>query len=106
MPRDSVDLALQRLTRTPKPHREYLLELVRNLKTWRAVAFRTWRKYRDEMKKIQAKRVNVPKELNVGDFVYLACPYIGTKYHGIRRLAISSRGPFVVTDIRDNRLCR
>ena len=106
MPRDPVDLALQRLTRAPKPHREYLLELVGNLKTWRAAAFRTRRKYRDEMKKIQAKRVNVPKELNVGDFVYLACPYIGTKYHGIRRLAIGSRGPFVITDIRDNRLCR
>ena len=63
-------------------------------------------KYTDEMVKDYEKRVYVPPEISPGEFVYMHCPYLSTKYHGITRLNIQARGPFVVLEVIDNRLCR
>jgi len=105
-PNDPIDLSLERLTKAPRPHKEYLLHLAKNIKYWRAEALRARRKYQADMIKYQAKRVHIPHQLGPGDFVYLSCPFISSKYAGIRRLATNSKGPFLITDIKDGRLVR
>ena len=106
MPRDPTSLALIKEKVPPVPHREFLLEMAGRVKVWRETAARYRAKYRANMEKSYNSTSRVPKSLQPGELVYLMCPYLKTKYKGIRRLAIPYRGPFLVVEVIDNRLCR
>ena len=103
---DPTKLAFKEMTHKVTPHREYMVNLVKTLKTWKATAKKNRQKYREAMKKQYDKKCRTPQELSPGEFVYMNCPFLDVKYQGIKRLNIPCRGPFLVLEVMDNRLCR
>jgi hypothetical protein len=104
--REPVNLAFEQITRNAGPHREHLVQLARTMKVWRATALRSRQQYRDYMKKIYDRKVNVPQDLMPGELVYMACPFLNVKHKGIKRLNIPCRGPFVIIERVNDHLCR
>ena len=94
------------MTHQVTPHREYMVNLVKILKTWHATAKKNRQKYREAMKKQYDRKCRVPQELSPGEFVYMNCPFLDVKYQGIKQLNIPCKRPFLVLEVVENRLCR
>ena len=106
MPNDPISTALISEPIRPITQREYMAELVQRVKTWRNLVRRNRQKYREQMEAIYNRKEHVPNDLTVGEMVYVHCPYLQAATGGIRRLNIPYRGPFVIIQIIQGRLCR
>ena len=106
-PNDPMSLALiddeENILRT---HVEYCGNMILNVKMWRDVAQESRRIYNKQMKTDFENRVRIPEEVRKGELCYLYVPYLDVATKGIRRLNIPWRGPFAISDIKDNRLVK
>ena len=54
------------------------------------------------MEKQFRRQIRIPDEISVGEMCYLHVPYFSTLTKGIRRLNIPWRGPFAISQVKDN----
>ena len=85
---------------------EHLCGLIRNVKMWKKIVTRNREKYNERMLKQDESRVRVPDEVRCGEFCYIHVPFLNVQTKGLRRLTIPWRGPFLITEVIDNRLVR
>ena len=104
-PNDPLSMALLKddeessLLRT---HAEYCGHLMNQVSMWGKVAKRCRRKYNEDMEKQFRRQIRIPDEISVGEMCYLHVPYFSTLTKGIRRLNIPWRGPFAISQLKDN----
>ena len=104
-PNDPLSMALLKddeegsLLRT---HAEYCGHLMNQVSMWGKVAKRCRQKYNEDMEKQFRRQIRIPDEISVGEMCYLHVPYFSTLTKGIRRLNIPWRGPFAISQVKDN----
>ena len=109
-PNDPISLAL--LSEFPEENllqtqTEYCTNMLSKLKHIQNIVNTVRTTYNQDMEKVYNAKVKLPGREILGDFCYLYSPYFSTHTKGIRRLNIPWRGPFVVTDMaQDRRLVR
>ena len=82
----------------------HLATLVKRMKVWRKVVKASRSQYNQHMRDKDQRRVRIPEEIKEGELCYLRVPYLNIETKGIKRLNIPWRGPFLITDVIDNRL--
>ena len=85
-----------------RTHAEYCGHLMNQVSMWGKVAKHCKRKYNEDMEKQFRRQVRIPDEISVGEMCYLHAPYFSTLTKGIRRLNIPWRGPFAISQVKDN----
>ena len=102
-----ISLALLKPDSQNRTPREYLVDVLKSLSTYKEVMDKGRKQYIARMKKYYDRAVNVPKQLEIGSFVYMQTPDISSPYSHIKRLKIDHDGPYVVIDMTpDKRLVR
>lgn len=105
-PNDPLSLALLEEEAELSSHVEYCSKMISRVRIWRNVAKQCRRRYDKKMAKEFENQVRIPDEIRKGEMCYLFVPYLDTKTKGIRRLNIPWKGPFAISDIKDNRLVK
>ncbi len=102
-----ISLALLQPDKQNRTPRQYLVEVLKSMGTFKQHMTRGRQEYIARMKKNYDKSVNVPRDLELGSFVYMSAPDTSSPYKHIRRLRIDHDGPYVVIDMsNDKRLVR
>ena len=104
IPNDGLSVALTEQRGLLRTHLEYLGDLQIKLKFLKKIVKQCRRKYERKMQEGHKPYIRLPKEVQVGEFCYLQVPFLNRTLKNIRRLTISWRGPYIITDIIDNRL--
>ena len=103
---DPLSLALVENRDLLQTEIEHLSELIRKVKVWRKIVKKNRERYNEKMMKQDESRVRVPDEVRCGEFCYLHVPYLHSHTKGLRRLTIPWRGPYLITEVLDDRLVR